>query len=221
MHKKEVFGILRLAILNYDVEMAKKAAKGVIEEGLDALKAIEITRKAMIELGIKFAKLEIFLPELMLAADAMDSILTILKPKLLTSTKKIPELGTVVIGVVRGDIHDIGKNMVSTLLTATGFKVIDLGVDVPFRTFAEALETYEPDIVAASAAMTSTMFVQRDLVEYLEGIGVRDRVKIMVGGAPVRKEWAKEIGVDGYGENAAEAAEAAKRIVTKKKEGGL
>lgn len=156
--------------------------------------------------------------DLMLAADAMKASVSVLNRKLSEMDKRLVKIGTFVIGTVKGDLHDLGKNIVATMLSVVGFEVIDLGVDVPNSTFAEAVERYRPDILGLSALMTTTKPMQKDVIEYLKALGLRGKCKIMVGGGAVSKEYAEEIGADDYAPDAVSAVEVAKKLVARKGE---
>ncbi|MEM0083903.1 MAG: corrinoid protein [Candidatus Methanomethylicia archaeon] len=202
------------AILNYDIEGAVKAAEEALKYGLDPIDAIENgLAKGIKIVGEKFGSGEIFLTELAIAAEAMKEALKIFEPAILKSGRERKVLGRIVIGTVEGDIHDIGKNIVSTLLMASGFEVIDLGVDVPVEVFVEKVKELKPDILALSALMTTTMIKMVDVIKALEREGLRDKVKVMIGGAPTSKDWAREIGADGHGVDAIEAVEVAKKLI--------
>ncbi len=202
------------AILNYDIEGAIKAAEEALKYGLDPIDAIENgLAKGIKIVGEKFGSGEIFLTELAIAAEAMKEALKIFEPAILKSGRERKVLGRIVIGTVEGDIHDIGKNIVSTLLMASGFEVIDLGVDVPVEVFVEKVKELKPDILALSALMTTTMIKMVDVIKALEREGLRDKVKVMIGGAPTSKDWAREIGADGHGVDAIEAVEVAKKLI--------
>jgi corrinoid protein of di/trimethylamine methyltransferase len=192
-------------------------AQQVLDEGLDPLEAIEegYTR-GMVIVGEKFAKMEYYLPDLMLSARAVNAAVDLLKPHLVQQEGGGTQ-GTVVLGTIQGDLHDVGKNIVKIMLQASGFDVHDLGVDVPVRRFVETAEQVGADIIAASAILTTTMAYMPDLTDLLTEMGVRDQYKIMLGGAPVNADWAAEAGADGYGENATEAVEVAKRLMQEKK----
>ncbi|MEM2137234.1 MAG: corrinoid protein [Candidatus Methanomethylicia archaeon] len=209
-----ILGKLINAILDYDIDGAVKAAEEAINAGLDPIDAIENGLAEGIRIvGEKFEAGEVFLTELAIAAEAMKAALKILEPLILSSGKERKSLGKVVIGTVEGDIHDIGKNIVSIFLMASGFEVIDLGADVPVELFVEKVKEVKPDIVAMSALMTTTMVKMMDVIKALEREGLRDRVKVMIGGAPTSKEWAREIGADGHGSDAIEAVEVAKKFM--------
>jgi corrinoid protein of di/trimethylamine methyltransferase len=148
----------------------------------------------------------------MLAANAFKAGLDILEPKLTQQGKQLETTGKVVIGTVQGDIHDIGKSIVAAMLKATGFEVQDLGVDVPSQKFIEAVQKHQPQIVGMSALLTTSMLEQRKVIDALREAGLRDHVKIIVGGAPVTKAWSEEIGADAYGEDAFEAVNRVKQL---------
>jgi len=214
MSEAEIIEGLKKAVLNYDVEAAAELAKKVVDAGIDPVKAIEEGLAAGIrEVGEKFGRKEIFLPELIMAAETMNSGLKVLEPEIKKRKTERKSMGKVLIGTVAGDIHDIGKTIVAAMLTANGFEVIDLGVDVPTETFVEKVKEHQPQILALSALLTTSMPMQKEVIEALEKAGLRDKVKVMIGGAPTSREWAKEIGAEGYGANAAEAVEIAKKLV--------
>lgn len=167
--------------------------------------------QAMSVVGEKFKNNEIYVPEVLIAARAMKAALEVLKP-ILTETGVKP-IGKVVIGTVKGDLHDIGKNLVAMMMTGAGLEVIDLGVDVAPEKFCEAVKNHNPQIVAMSALLTTTMPNMKTTIEKLQEQGLRDKVKVIVGGAPVTESFAKSIGADGYAPDAASAAELAKKFV--------
>jgi corrinoid protein of di/trimethylamine methyltransferase len=215
--KDEILNKLTNAILNYDVDEAIKASKEAVEKGVDPVEAIEEgLAKGLKIVGERFGAGEVFLTELAMAAEAMKQALTVLMPALSKSTKERKTLGKVVIGTVEGDIHDIGKSIVSTMLMAAGFEVIDLGVDVPVKKFIEKVKEVKPEIVGMSALMTSTMVKMVDVVKALKQEGLREKVKIIIGGAPTSKDWAEEIGADGYAADALEAVEVAKKLIERR-----
>jgi corrinoid protein of di/trimethylamine methyltransferase len=212
MSKDDVLKKLQDSILKYDSAAAVSAAKAVIQTKMDPLEAIEKGLVPPIELiGEKFEKMEIYLPELMLAADAMKSALTLLLPMIPAGSKATK--GAVIIGTVQGDVHEIGKNIVSSMLMAGGFNVVDLGVDVKTSVFVDEAKKAGAKIVGASALMSSTIGSQKDLVDYLSSLGIRKKYAVMVGGGPTTDEWAKEIGADGWGENAVSAVKLATKFV--------
>lgn len=211
---EKVIGELRRMVLDYDVEGAMLAAKKVVEVGVDPLRAIEDgLAQGIKEVGDKFGEGKIFLPELVMAAEAMKSALEVLEPELKKKKEERKTLGKVLLGTVAGDIHSIGKTIVAAMLTANGFEVYDLGVDVPVERFVEKVKELKPDILGLSALITTTLPVQRNVIEALKKKGLREELKVIVGGAPASKEWMEEIGADGYGANAVEAVEVAKKLL--------
>ena len=201
------------SVIKGDEDAAIKVANAVIAEGLNPVDIIsEGFAKGMITVGDLFENEEYALPEVLLSADAMQAALDLLSPHIPREEVE-KKLGTVVIGTVQGDIHDIGKRIVATMLEVYGFEVHDLGRDVPLENFIEKVTEVNADIVAASALMTTTMVAQKMLHEALQEAGIRDRVKLMVGGAAVTQEWADKIGADGYAEEVTEAVKKAKQLV--------
>ncbi len=154
-----------------------------------------------------------FLPDMMASAEAMRAAMQVLEPELRKRGGERPNAGTVVLGTTKGDIHEIGKTLVGTLLTAHGFKVHDLGVDVAADVFVANILRTGADVVGISALLTTTMRGQKSVIEAIERAGLRPRVKVIVGGAPVSRRWADEIGADGYGKDAASAVELVKRLM--------
>jgi 5-methyltetrahydrofolate--homocysteine methyltransferase len=166
---------------------------------------------AMAEVGARFERQEFYVPEMLVAARALQSGLAILKPKLIEAG--IETVGRVVLGTVKGDLHDIGKSLVGMMLEGAGFEIIDLGTDVPPARFAEAVRAHHAQLVGLSALLTTTMQNMRSTIEALEDLGVRKEVRVMVGGAPVTEAFAKEIGADGYAPDASRAASLAKALI--------
>jgi trimethylamine corrinoid protein len=209
---EDIYAKLRDAVVSYDVDAVVKYSNEVIAKGLDPLEAIEKGLAAGARIvGDKFDRLEIYLAELIMAADAIKAGLDVLLPAI--PKGGTPRRGVVVIGTAQGDIHEIGKNIVAALLRAYGFDVYDLGVDVPPLRFIEKAEEVKADIIAISALMTSTIIGQRDVIEYLKALGKRDKYIVMVGGGPVTREWAEEIGADGWAETASEAVQVALTLI--------
>lgn len=194
---------------------AKLTAEKVKEALALGISAETILNDALIQamsvVGEKFKNNEIYVPEVLISARAMKSALEVLKP-ILTETGVKP-IGKVVIGTVKGDLHDIGKNLVAMMMTGAGLEVVDLGVDVTPEKFCEAVRTYSPQVVAMSALLTTTMPNMKTTIEKLQEEGLRHMVKVIVGGAPVTESFAKSIGADGYAPDAASAAELAKKFV--------
>ncbi len=216
----EIFEQIVEATVAGDQDRCVTLAKQVVSQGLDAFRAIEEGySKGMAIVGEKFARMEYFLPELMACSDAMKAALEVLKPHL-GKGKEGGTQGIVVLGTIQGDMHDLGKNIVKTMMQAAGFIVHDLGCDVPVRKFIEKAEEEGADIIAASAILTTTMAYMPDLASLLNEMGIRDNFKIMLGGAPVTPDYATNAGADGYGENASEAVDVAKRLLKQKRTGG-
>ncbi len=199
------------AVLNGDQKTAVAVTQEALTEGCDPMELItKHMVPAMDEVGRRFECEEYFVPELLLSARAMKGALELLRPLLAASGAE--PVGRVVIGTVKGDLHDIGKNLVASMLEGGGFEVIDLGADVPPEKFIEAVREKSAHIVALSALLTVTMPSMRKTIEALEQAGVRSNVKVMVGGAPVTAQFASEIGADGYGESATAAVALARNF---------
>ena len=217
MKKEEIFEDLFRAVVDLDGEKGQRAANELIKEKLDPLEGIEKgLSKGMKVIGEKFGKLEIFLPELIMAADVFNSAMKILGSQISAADKNKIRKGTVVIGTVKGDIHEIGKDIVAMLLETAGFSVHNLGKDVPASTFLEEAEKAKADIIGMSSLLTTTMLGQKELIDILKETGDRDKYIIMIGGAPTSQAWADEIGADGYGRTAQDAVSLALELVSKK-----
>jgi len=185
-----------------------------LEAGLEPLTIInEGLTVGMNIVGEKFQTGEFFLPNLVIAASGMNQAMEILEPELKSRQQTADSLGTVVIGSVAGDIHEIGKSLVGTMLSANGFQVYDMGVDVANEVFVAKVKETGADILGLSALLTTTMTIQRQVINDLEKAGIRDQVKVLIGGAPISQEWADNIGADGYAEDAIGAVELAKNLV--------
>lgn len=201
------------AVVDGEPEDAEQFAKDALEAKLDPLTCInEGLMPGIKKVGEMFSTGEYFLPELIIGADAMKAALDILEPALVGGQER-DVVGRVVLGTVEGDLHEIGKTLVGTMLTANGFQVTDIGVDQKAEAFVKAIEENRADIVGASALLTTTMLQQKKLVEALESAGMRDKVKVMIGGAPVTERYAEEIGADGYAEDAISAVDIAYRLM--------
>jgi len=210
---EELYKKLMQAVIDGEPEDAEQVAKEALEAGLDPLKCINQSLMPGIQkVGELFSSGEYFLPELIIGADAMKSALDILEPALVGGQKR-EVVGMVVLGTVEGDLHEIGKTLVGTMLTANGFQVVDIGVDQSAEAFVKAIKEHEADIVGASALLTTTMLQQKKLIEALENAGMRDKVKVMIGGAPVTDRYAEEIGADGYAEDAISSVDIAYRLM--------
>lgn len=204
--KESIFARMRESIESYDSDTAVAAANEAVEAGIDLLEAVEKGFAGPIRrLGEAFDRMEIFLPQLMLGSEAMKAGMAVLEQAIEDGGGQLQNKGTVVIGTVEGDIHDIGKTVVAALLQANGYLVHDLGVEVPASRFFEAAESQRADIIAMSALLSTTMLYQRDLVELLGNKGLKGRYFVIVGGAPVTQAWTEEIKADGYARGAYEA----------------
>jgi len=215
MDREDLFKRMRESIIKGDKDKADELAKEAIEKGVEPIVAIEEGFvKGIEEVGRRFEEEEIYLPELIMGAEAMVAAMKILQKAIKEEGKEgFKTLGRALAGTVEGDIHDIGKNIVCSLFVANGFEVIDLGTNVSTSHFVEKAKELKPHFILLSALLTTTMPAQKDVIEALKKAGIRDEVKVLVGGAPVSQEWADEIGADGYGENAIEAVDLAKRMV--------
>ena len=216
---KALFEAMVEATVAGDEERCVALAEQAVGQGLDLFRAIrEGYSRGMQIIGDRFGRLECYLPQVVLSADAMTAALAKIKPHLLGGGERTSE-GVIVLGTIQGDIHDLGKNIVKIMLQAAGFEVHDLGNDVPVRRFIEKAEETAADIIAASAILTTTMSFMPDMIATLKELGLRDKYRVMVGGAPVIAQWAGEIGADGYGEDALAAVEVARRLMRGKERG--
>jgi len=213
---KDIFQNLKKAIIEYDTERAASLAKEVMEKKIDPMKALDAMTEGIRQVGDGFGRGELWLPDLVGAADAMSSAMPIIEEEIKRTGAKRVSLGTVIAGTVFGDIHSIGKTMVCTLLTAEGFEVHDLGVNIKAEEFLEATKKYNADILAMSALMTMTAPEQKKVIEYLKKEGLRVKVKIMVGGGAITEEFAKDVGADGYDPTAPGAVKLARRLIGNK-----
>jgi len=203
---------LHQAVIDGEWKSAAAATQAAITAGVAPLTLVtESLVPAMDEVGRRFECEDYFVPEMLLSARAMKASMEILRPLLAASGSK--PVGRVVIGTVKGDLHDIGKNLVSSMLEGGGFEVIDLGADVSPQRFVEAVTTNDANLVALSALLTVTMTAMKTTIEAFRTAGLREKVKIMVGGAPVTQQYADAIGADGYGESAAGAVALARKLV--------
>jgi len=201
-------------LVNLITELKEKEALNLVKEMLDAgtdpLKVVEYSRAAVEVVGKRFEEGQYFLPELIMAGEIMKGISELLKPAM-RQEAEVPRIGKVVIGTVEGDVHDIGKNIVAFLLEANGFQVYDLGVDVPARQFVDKISEVKPQVVGMSCLLTVAFEAMKRTVEAIKEAGLRDAVKIMVGGSPVNEQIAAYVGADAYGGDAQEAVELARK----------
>lgn len=211
-----IFEEMAQSIVSLDSAKAKRLANASIKKNIDPVQSIELGFAPGIQKAGEFYEQgEYFIPQLIRSAEVMKEVLKILQPAILKSGESLPSFGKVVIGTIEGDIHDIGKNLVGAMLDASGFEIIDLGADVPVHLFIENAEKENAELICTSALLTTTMTGQKRLIEYLMQKGLRDKFFVMVGGAPVSKDWAEKIGADGYAENAQQAVKVAKRLVSR------
>jgi len=213
--KEEILERIKNLLIDIKIDEVEEAVKEALDAGLSPLEIIEGgLAPAMRVIGDKFEKGEYFLAELVAAGETFKEILTnMLRPKMMERGEITKKLGRVVIGTVRGDLHDIGKNIVATMLESAGFEVYDLGVDVPPEEFVRKAKEVGADIVAMSALLTTTMMEMKNVIEELKKAGIRDKVKVIIGGAPITEEFAKEIGADAYGEDAVKAVKICKQLL--------
>ncbi len=208
----ELFERLSTVVLEGDAEKVRK----LVERGLKQdISPKDILDNGLIvgmdEVGVRFKRGDMFVPEVLMSADSMAAGMEILRPLLAESGAKM--LGKILMGTVKGDLHDIGKNLVSMMCEGAGFEIINLGFNVEPETFIKAIKEHQPDIVGMSAMLTTTMRAMGQTIKAIEEAGLRDQIKVMVGGAPVDKEFADTIGADGYGSNAPSGADLAKQLV--------
>jgi corrinoid protein of di/trimethylamine methyltransferase len=213
----DTFSDMRQSIIDGAPDTACALAQQAVAAGTAPLDAInQGFVPGMHDVGEQFARGQMFLPDMMASAEAMRAVMSVLDPELRKHGAERPMAGTVLLGTTKGDIHEIGKILVGTLLTAHGFRVHDLGVDVAGEKFAAKAKELNADIVGVSALLTTTMRNQKSVIEALERSGLRSQVKVMVGGAPVTRRWADEIGADGYAPNAMAAVALAQELVQQK-----
>ena len=207
---------LQECMLDGDDELAVEITEKALADGMDPL---DIIQKNMVpilnDIGDQFARLELFLPDLVMAAEVATAVKEVISDKLVRSEGV--DTGKVVIGTLQGDVHDIGKNIVATLLEVNGYEVFDLGNDVPPFDFIETAKRENADIIALSSLLTTSMPYMEDVLKGLNGLGCRDQFKVIVGGGPVSAAWAESIGADGYSEDANEAIQLCNRIMSEKK----
>lgn len=217
MEQSELFKRLTQAVVEGD----DQKLVSLVQANIDSVDALAIVEQGMMPgmtlVGNQFSAGQAYLPELLMAAEAWEQAMKILKPKLLEAGSAIKKVGTIVIGTVQTDIHEIGKNILANLLTTAGFEVHDIGCDVPASKFIDTAQQVNADIIAASAIMSTTIPYQKNVIEMLKAKGLRDRFLVMIGGGVVTQEWADQIGADGYGDLASDAIEVAKTLITNKK----
>jgi 5-methyltetrahydrofolate--homocysteine methyltransferase len=211
-----VYSKLHDAIIDYDADKAKEIAQQGIADGLDPVEMInQGIRQALELMGERFAAGNVFLPELMLAAQAADAAVRILEPEIIKGGGTQGQLGRVLIATVEGDIHDIGKNIVALVMKSSGLEVFDIGVNKKNKEILEAAKKHEVNVIGLSALLTTTIPRMKEFIELLQESGLRDKYKVVVGGAPVTREFAEMIGADGYGADAPRASEVTRRLLGK------
>lgn len=217
MADKAIYQWLSVAIIEGDKDNLFAAVEDALHEGITPTDIIDKgLTPGMREVGEKFARYEIYLPEMMMASEAWDHVMKVLEPKILEMGGKRKKVGRVVIGTVKGDIHSIGKNIVAAMLKTSGFEVFDIGIDIPASIFADKAQEVNADIIAVSALMATTMPQQKNIIEHLEARGERDKYYVMVGGGCTTQDWADTIGADGYGDTAGDAITLALEAVSQK-----
>jgi trimethylamine corrinoid protein len=206
MSHEAIYAKLQQAIESFDEDLAREAANEALEAGISPLDAIQSgLSRGMSSISDLFDEGELFVPQILLASDAFEAAVTILTANLTEENREKSNLGKILIHTVQGDIHDVGKNIVKTMLSASGYKVYDLGRDVPVEEVVARARELQVDIIAGSALMTTTMPAMRDIIRLLDEEGIRNQFKCLFGGAPVSREWVAKIGGDGYADNASEA----------------
>ena len=214
MASERLFDEMAKSVMDGIPDNARQLAEESLEAGIDPLEAIGRGFKpGMDAVGEGFAEGRLFIPDLMMSGEAMKAAIAALEPELVRRDQQRKVLGKVVIGTVQGDIHEIGKTLVATMLSANGFEVHDLGVDVPADRFVDAVRQESADVLGLSSLLTTTILNQETVILNLKEAGLRDQVKVLIGGVPASPEWAKEIGADGYAENATEAVDVVKQLV--------
>jgi trimethylamine corrinoid protein len=213
-NKSDLLAKLQLAIMEGDEEQARESAQECLDAGISPMVTVETgLRDGLRLVGEQFERLEVFLPEMIMAAEAGNAVMEVLQPAIEASGQQATSPGTVIIGAAKGDIHTIGKSILAMLLRLAGFQVHDLGEAVAATTFLEKARSLKADIIAISALMTSTMPGQREVVNLLRDVGEREKYRVIVGGAPVTQEWADQIGADGYAETASAGVTLALRLM--------
>ena len=217
MSNQEILDNLAEAIVDGDETAAAQGAKLAIDQGVDALEAVDQgLAKGMAVVGQRFETGEAFLPELLMAAETFNAAMAVLNPVIEANKQQTNRLGTFLLATVKGDQHNIGKNILSTVLETNGFDVVDIGIDQSTLDIIEAAEKNKVDFIGLSSVMTTTMPYQKEVIETLKEMGLRDKYFVLVGGGPVSREWADEIGADGYGDTAVDATEVAKTLLAQK-----
>jgi corrinoid protein of di/trimethylamine methyltransferase len=217
MSETKLFEAMRQSVIDGAPETARTLAETGVKTGVDLLRAIHDGYvSGMSCVGEQFGQRRMFLPDMVAAAEAMKAAMGVLEPELNRLGTERPSSGTIVLGTAKGDIHEIGKTLVGTLLGANGFRVHDLGVDVPVEKFAAAAHELRADVVGVSALLTTTMNGQKKVIEFFDREGLRPKIKVIIGGAPVTRQWAEEIRSDGFAKDAVSAVALVRRLTQEK-----
>jgi corrinoid protein of di/trimethylamine methyltransferase len=218
MEKSLILDNLANAVITGKKDLARDNARAVIDNNIDPLEALEQgISKGMLTVGEKFESGESYLPELIMAADVFNVAMEILKPAIEANQTDIKKSGTVLLATVKGDVHNLGKNIVATVMETHGFEVVDIGVDQPTLGIIDAAQDNQVDVIGLSAVMTTTMPYQKELIDTLQEMNIRQQFIVLVGGGPINQQWADEIGADGYGETAMDAVNIATQKINAKK----
>jgi corrinoid protein of di/trimethylamine methyltransferase len=218
MEKSLILDNLANAVIAGKKDLARDNAQAVIDNNIDPLEALEKgISKGMLTVGEKFESGESYLPELIMAADVFNVAMEILKPAIEANQTDIKKSGTVLLATVKGDVHNLGKNIVATVMETHGFEVVDIGVDQPTLGIIDAAQDKQVDVIGLSAVMTTTMPYQKELIDTLQEMNIRQQFIVLVGGGPINQQWADEIGADGYGETAMDAVTIATQKISAKK----
>jgi trimethylamine corrinoid protein len=218
MDKSQILEKLAAIVIDGTEDETKALAQAVVANHIDPLEAIERgLSKGMTIIGGKFESGDAYLPELLMAAANFNAAMTVLKPEIDAQKRKVEKLGKVLIGTVKGDVHMIGKDIVATVLDTSGFDVVDMGVDNSSLNIIQEAEKLQADVIALSSLMTTTMPAQKEIIDILKEMGIRQKYFVIVGGGPVNQEWADKIGADGYGKSAIDAVTLVKSMMARKK----
>jgi trimethylamine corrinoid protein len=218
MDKNQILEKLAAVVIDGTEDEAKALARAVVANKIDPLEAIEHgLSKGMEIIGGRFECGEAYLPELLMAAAGFNAAMAVLKPEIEAQKKQMIKLGKVLIGTVKGDVHSIGKDIVASVMGTGGFEVVDMGVDNPSLSIVLEAEKIQADVIALSSVMTTTMPAQREVIDTLKEMGIRQKYFVIIGGGPVNPEWADRIGADGYGKSAIDAVALVKGLMAKKK----
>jgi trimethylamine corrinoid protein len=218
MDKNQILEKLAAVVIDGTEDEAKALARAVVANKIDPLEAIEQgLSKGMEIIGGRFECGEAYLPELLMAAASFNAAMAVLKPEIEAQKKQLVKLGKVLIGTVKGDVHSIGKDIVASVLDTSGFDVVDMGVDNPSLNIIQQAEKIQADVIALSSLMTTTMPAQKEVIDTLKEMGIRQKYFVIIGGGPVNQEWADRIGADGYGKSAIDAVALVKGLMANKK----